>query len=117
MTSMDGSPSRTYLAAVAPPQPPPITTTRRRVLGAKSPCSAGAQPPPPPAPHPGAPGAPRRGPELDEPARAVGVLVQQARVLPHALVDLHDLAAHGRGHRPDPLRRLDRRDTLPLRHR
>src|SRR5438552_15395019 len=37
MTSIDGSPSRTYFAAVAPPQPPPITTTRLPVFGAKSP--------------------------------------------------------------------------------
>jgi hypothetical protein len=28
-TSIEGSASRTYFAAVAPPQPPPITTTRR----------------------------------------------------------------------------------------
>ncbi len=45
MTSIDGSPSRTYFAAVAPPHPPPITTTRLPVFGAKSPCSAVAQPP------------------------------------------------------------------------
>src|SRR5712692_6100767 len=45
MTSIDGSPSRTYFAAVAPPQPPPITTTRLPVFGAKSPCVAVAQPP------------------------------------------------------------------------
>src|SRR5712692_8624297 len=36
-TSMDGSASRTYLAAVAPPQPPPTTTTRRLALGSISP--------------------------------------------------------------------------------
>src|SRR6266850_278316 len=35
-TSIDGSASRTYLAAVAPPQPPPITTTRRPGFCAKS---------------------------------------------------------------------------------
>src|SRR5438552_7643053 len=45
MTSIDGSPSRTYFAAVAPPQPPPITTTRLPVFGAKSPCVAVAHPP------------------------------------------------------------------------
>src|SRR5437773_4812719 len=43
-TSIDGSASRTYFAAVAPPQPPPITTTRRPALGAKSPLIAGAHP-------------------------------------------------------------------------
>src|SRR5438093_6615559 len=46
MTSMAGSPSRTYFAAVAPPHPPPTTTTRRDVLGAKSPFIAVAHPPP-----------------------------------------------------------------------
>src|SRR5437773_7727012 len=35
-TSIDGSASRAYLAAVAPPQPPPITTTRRPGFCAKS---------------------------------------------------------------------------------
>src|SRR5882762_8086566 len=35
-TSIEGSASRTYLAAVAPPQPPPITTTRRAGFCAKS---------------------------------------------------------------------------------
>src|SRR5438552_37074 len=43
-TSIDGSASRTYFAAVAPPQPPPTTTTRRPALGAKSPLIAGAHP-------------------------------------------------------------------------
>src|SRR5438094_6544943 len=42
-TSIDGSASRTYLAAVAPPQPPPITTTRRPGFCAKSE-TLGAQP-------------------------------------------------------------------------
>src|SRR5439155_1503230 len=46
MTSMVGSPSRTYFAAVAPPHPPPTTTTRRAVFGAKSPFIAVAHPPP-----------------------------------------------------------------------
>src|SRR5947209_23874 len=46
MTSMDGSPRRTYFAAVAPPHPPPTTTTRRAVFGAKSPFIAVAHPPP-----------------------------------------------------------------------
>src|SRR5688572_28507708 len=45
MTSIAGSPSRAYLAAVAPPQPPPTTTTRLPVFGAKSPFIAGAHPP------------------------------------------------------------------------
>src|SRR5712691_11835936 len=36
-TSIEGSLSRTYLAAEAPPQPPPMTTTRRPLLGATSP--------------------------------------------------------------------------------
>src|SRR5207237_10203623 len=43
-TSIDGSASRKYFAAVAPPQPPPITTTRRPALGAKSPLIAGPHP-------------------------------------------------------------------------
>src|SRR5512145_268459 len=42
-TSIDGSASRTYLAAVAPPHPPPITTTRRPGFWAKS-DTFGAQP-------------------------------------------------------------------------
>ena len=42
---MDGSASRTYLAAVAPPQPPPMTTTRRPGFWARSsPVHLGAQP-------------------------------------------------------------------------
>src|SRR5437773_438368 len=49
MTSIDGSPSRTYFAAVEPPQPPPITTTRLPVFGAKSPRIAGAHAPSAPA--------------------------------------------------------------------
>src|SRR6266852_8581413 len=53
ITSMDGSPSRTYFAAVAPPQPPPTTTTRRALFGAKSPVIAVAHPPPSrPTPNP-----------------------------------------------------------------
>src|SRR5438445_7907498 len=49
-TSIPGSSSRTYFAAVAPPQPPPITTTRGPDFGAKSPLVEAAQPArPPPA--------------------------------------------------------------------
>src|SRR3989304_2333986 len=44
-TSIAGLLRRTYFAAVAPPQPPPMTTTRGPAFGAKSPFSAGAQPP------------------------------------------------------------------------
>ena len=43
MTSIDGSASRTYLAAEVPPHPPPITTTRRPGFWAKS-DTFGAQP-------------------------------------------------------------------------
>src|SRR5712692_2284845 len=44
ITSILGSSSRTYLAAVAPPQPPPMTTTRCPALGAKSPLTVAAHP-------------------------------------------------------------------------
>src|SRR5262245_47318612 len=43
-TSIDGSLSRRYFAALAPPQPPPITTTRRPDLGEMSPVIGAAQP-------------------------------------------------------------------------
>src|SRR3989304_5247171 len=51
-TSIAGLLRRTYFAAVAPPQPPPMTTTRGPLFGAKSPFSAGAQPPSSPSPRP-----------------------------------------------------------------
>src|SRR5262245_52676926 len=49
-TSIDGSPKRTYLAAVAPPHPPPITTTRRPGFGSTSPVPDAHPAPPIPTP-------------------------------------------------------------------
>src|SRR5688572_16775748 len=86
-TSILGSISRTYLAAVAPPQPPPITTTRGPFFGAKSPFIAVAHPPrPPPAstprPRPPSPRPPSPSPEDRRNARRVTALI----VMPPPLV-------------------------------